>query len=441
MLGLPCPALQIARYGNDTPVFADCECWYVRGCYGYIHFDPTSSPFTAYLPSTFAMYGVTLAHAVSLKPPSRSRTVKMFTAIGATAILSWPFAAALAPVLALQEIADLKWTRDGFLQLCQGVVSAVGIVNLVLVSRYPSHFLISNQCCIVGLDSIAYQRFQIVPVNIVLYNVFSGNDRGPDIFGTEPWWYYVLNLSLYFNISLVAAFLSLPLQVHSIFACISLTCNQVVTLILQRTTRFSTILRRDMTLASIYLWITIFIVQPHKEERFIYVIYPLIYHNAAHAWNSFTHLFDFVATKINFSPNFQRKLKSFLLWGLALMYLTLSAARVLAQVRGFSAPMQVFVSLESASTVCFGKEWYRFPSSFFIPETSRAMFVKSGFDGLLPGRFPEDKELGWRGGISKVPESMNDQNLEELSHLVTVPFHHLSNRKGSNRALRLPRRF
>src|SRR5271156_1026274 len=129
---------------------------------------------------------------------------------------------------------------------------------------FPSHFLISNQCCIVGLDSIAYQRFQIVPLNIVLYNVFSGNDRGPDIFGTEPWWYYVLNLSLYFNISLVAAFLSLPLQVRSIFACISLTCNQIVTLILQRTTRFSSILRRDMTLASIYLWITIFIVQPHK---------------------------------------------------------------------------------------------------------------------------------------------------------------------------------
>jgi hypothetical protein len=60
------------------------------------------------------------------------------------------------------------------------------------------------------------------------------------------------------------------------------------------------------------------------------------------------------------------------------------------------------------------------------------MFVKSAFDGLLPGRFPEDEELGWRGGISKVPESMNDQNLEELSHLVTVPFYHLSNRKGSN---------
>jgi alpha-1,2-mannosyltransferase len=364
------------------------------------------------------MYGVTLAHAISLKPPSRSRTVKMFTTIGITAILSWPFAAALASVLALQEIADLIWTREKSLQLCHGVVSALAIVALVLVSRFPSRFLISNQCCIVGVDSIAYQRFQVVPINIILYNVFSGNDRGPDIFGTEPWWYYVLNLSLYFNFSFVAALLSLPLQVHLFFTCRSLICYQAFVLIVQKPTGFTTVLRRDMTLVSIYLWIGIFIVQPHKEERFMYVIYPLICYNASHAWSSFMHIFDFMAPKINLSPAFQRTLKCFILWGLALLYLTFSAARVLAQVRGFGAPMQVFAGLESASTVCLGKEWYRFPSSFFIPETSRAMFVKSAFDGLLPGRFPEGKDIGRRSGICKVPTSMNDRNLEEPSHLV-----------------------
>lgn len=67
---------------------------------------------------------------------------------------------------------------------------------------------------IVGIDSIAYQRFQIVPLNIVVYNVFSGKDRGPDIFGTEPWWYYIFNLGLYFNISFLAALLSFPLVVR-----------------------------------------------------------------------------------------------------------------------------------------------------------------------------------------------------------------------------------
>lgn len=35
--------------------------------------------------------------------------------------------------------------------------------------------------------------------------------------------------------------------------------------------------------------------------------------------------------------------------------------------------------------VCLGKEWYRFGSSFFIPNAEQKVsFVKSGFDGLLP---------------------------------------------------------
>jgi alpha-1,2-mannosyltransferase len=57
-----------------------------------------------------------------------------------------------------------------------------------------------------------------VPLNIVLYNVFSGHGRGPDIFGTEPWWYYVFNLILYFNVLLVAALCSFPLMVRHLIA-------------------------------------------------------------------------------------------------------------------------------------------------------------------------------------------------------------------------------
>jgi Alg9-like mannosyltransferase family len=53
-----------------------------------------------------------------------------------------------------------------------------------------------------------------VPFNIILYNVFSGADRGPDIFGTEPWSYYIINLFLYFNITWIAALCSFPLMVH-----------------------------------------------------------------------------------------------------------------------------------------------------------------------------------------------------------------------------------
>jgi len=165
------------------------------------------------------MYGVTLAHAISLEPTSRSRTVKVFTTIGITAIISWPFAAVLASVLALQEIADSQWTRPRLLQFYHGILSAASLVFLVLVRDLSLHDVLTfHQVVIVGIDSMAYRRFQIVPLNIVLYNVFSGKGRGPDIFGTEPWWYYIFNLSLYFNISFFAALLSLPLMVKPLFS-------------------------------------------------------------------------------------------------------------------------------------------------------------------------------------------------------------------------------
>ena len=36
-------------------------------------------------------------------------------------------------------------------------------------------------------------------------------------------------------------------------------------------------------------------------------------------------------------------------------------------------------------SVCVGEEWYRYPSSFFLPGPAyRLQFVKSGFDGMLP---------------------------------------------------------
>jgi alpha-1,2-mannosyltransferase len=65
----------------------------------------------------------------------------------------------------------------------------------------------------ISLDSIAYRRWEVVPLNIILYNVFSGPGRGPGLYGTEPWWYYVFNLFLYFNVITVSALLSLPLCV------------------------------------------------------------------------------------------------------------------------------------------------------------------------------------------------------------------------------------
>lgn len=74
-------------------------------------------------------------------------------------------------------------------------------------------------------------------------------------------------------------------------------------------------------------------------------------------------------------------------------FAAVSAARVGCVVHGFGAPLALYGRLSRAelsgpagnATVCVGKEWYRFASSFFLPTAAtRLRFVKSGFDGLLP---------------------------------------------------------
>jgi alpha-1,2-mannosyltransferase len=176
-------------------------------------------------------------------------------------------------------------------------------------------------------------------------------------------------------------------------------------------------LRNNLTLLSMYLWVGIFTLQPHKEERFMYVIYPLICYNAAHAVESTVYVVGTLLSRW-VDKSVSRALSRSIQYGILGVYALFSLARILAQVRGFSATMQVYGNLESPSTICLGKEWYRFPSSFFIPNTSRANFVKSAFDGLLPGQFLESGE-GWRSATWRLPEGMNDQNQEEASHLVS----------------------
>ena len=90
-------------------------------------------PSAAYLPSTFAMYGTTLAHAFSLQPQSRTRTVKVVCAVGITAILSWPFASVLVCVLGLQDLVQVQKTKAQLYQLLLAILKAGVILFFFLV--------------------------------------------------------------------------------------------------------------------------------------------------------------------------------------------------------------------------------------------------------------------------------------------------------------------
>lgn len=99
-------------------------------------------------------------------------------------------------------------------------------------------------------------------------------------------------------------------------------------------------------------------------------------------------------------------------------------------ILGYRAPFEVFFHLHRENltaeplfqqhnlTVCYGKEWHRFPTSFLLPNPSwNVRYIPSEFKGQLPGLFPPfDPE-----GTTVIPEHMNDDNLEEPTRYVSLP--------------------
>lgn len=76
--------------------------------------------------------------------------------------------------------------------------------------------------------------------------------------------------------------------------------------------------------------------------------------------------------------------------------------------------------------LCVAKEWHRFPGSYLVPDGVIVEFVKSDFDGLLPGHFENTpakvnstSALWLRPGTSHVPDAQNDLNKEEPSRYVS----------------------
>jgi len=73
--------------------------------------------------------------------------------------------------------------------------------------------------------------------------------------------------------------------------------------------------------------------------------------------------------------------------------------------------------------LCIGKEWHRFPGSYLIPDGVRVDWLKSEFDGLLPGHFErggESSSLFWvNDGTRVVPKGVNDLNREDPMHYVS----------------------
>lgn len=249
-----------------------------------------------------------------------------------------------------------------------------------------------------------------MPWNIVEYNVLGASSKGPNIYGTEPWHYYIRNLILNFGIWFPLAMVAPPLIILQ-----HILGTQPVS--------HASVLRTLTYASPLYLWFGIFTAQPHKEERFMYPAYPFIALNASLSFHISLQALGHVS-KRKIVPKFPAAIRLTIISLFVLAATSFSFLRTASLATGYTAPLHVYAPLaqlaQSGDTVCIGKEWYRFPSSYFLPDGVHAKFIKSAFTGLLPGEYSQDNTgLGLFPGTWLIPSGMNDENKEDAGKYVS----------------------
>lgn len=93
-----------------------------------------------------------------------------------------------------------------------------------------------------------------------------------------------------------------------------------------------------------------------------------------------------------------------------ILTVVLSLSTCVQHVRSYGAPIMVW-SHPMSGRVCVGREWYRFPSSFFLGNNATLAYISDGVSNQLPTNFTDTR---------LIPEHMNDQNREETSRYVPL---------------------
>lgn len=367
---------------------------------------------TAYLPSSFAMYMTMIATSAYLQSHYR-------LAIGATAagaLIGWPFAA----ITGIHIAVDLVLRKKDFFYFLKWSLFAGFLFSVPMLM----------------IDSYYYGKMVFAPLNIVMYNVFT--QHGPDIYGTEPWTFYFINGILNFNVAFPLALVSLPIctviqyhlrNKHAEFhastgraqknKCSTCNVNQVPFW---------------LVMLPMYLWFLVFFTRPHKEERFLFPVYPLILFAASSALDSIQR---FLAHTLPWLKNLTTHYTAGTNWlptVFIFAFIGFGTSRCVSLYQNYHAPMDVYMQLHSlyrdtpplpakqTIRLCAGKEWYRYPSSFFLPTDQwEFRFVQSEFRAQLPNLYQAPPP----SGSKLIPDYMNDQNLEEPSRYVNVSSCHL----------------
>ncbi|CAN6443772.1 unnamed protein product [Victoria cruziana] len=317
---------------------------------------------TSFLPSSFSMYTVTLASGLFLL----ERHALAVSVAAAGVLIGWPFS-----VLAVLPVTVYSLLVGKFKQVfLSGVVTTIGVLGLSVITDY-----------------CYYRRWTSSVLNLLIYNVLGGGQS--HLYGTEGPLFYMRNGFNNFNFCFVFALLFvliLPIKKEKY------TPHLLI------------------VVSPIYIWLAFMSLQPHKEERFLYPIYPLICVSAAAVIDSFP---DFFRDKYMPNDDSVSILMAKIIRPVVLgLILCASHGRTFSLVNGYSAPLTIYKHLEyhddagAGSVLCVGSEWHRFPSSFFVPSyVDEVRWIDDGFRGLLP--FPFNSTLG---GTAAAPPYFNDKN-------------------------------
>ena len=373
---------------------------------------------TAFLPSATAMTIVMLSYASFL---NNNYIISIFWGSLAVLWLGWPFIAVLFLPIGIYMIA-YRYANNGFygviILLVQGFLMAIAVA-------IPS----------ILIDIYYYQKITFPPLNILLYNSLGGS--GDELYGIEPASYYYSNLILNLGILWPIA-CSTPLVVmrnYLKYNSVSVDSNHKNKITL-------------MLMIPTIVWVGILLNRPHKEERFMYPIYPLIaflatytilstcdlvgglvsaIFNETHSLSIYDLLDDddreYNKTTILKSKNTTR-FKFSIIAVIILIFFSMGFSRIASNNFNYGGYINLWKDMSEIIMndsnyqklhICTGGEWYYFPSHFFLPKNAQLDYVYDNFHGQLPQYFAKEN-----GTFSEPSQPFNDKNKEEKSRYIAV---------------------
>lgn len=336
---------------------------------------------SAFLPSSFSMYFICGALAAWWH---QVYSLAIFLTALST-FLGWPFTAILGVPIVLDVVLRQKKLRTF---LFWSLISTVTILIPMVM-----------------IDSSYFGRTVVAPLNLILYNIFTSH--GPNLYGIEPTSYYLINGFLNFNVVWIMALIT-PIMLVLGYFFVPAKTNATLNL------------PYYLSLAPLYIWLLIFFAQPHKEERFLFPVYPLISLSGAISIDINQKLFYRIKKAVKKLSDGHHYLdhSTFISVFFVVLATISSLSRVISLYRNYHAPLDLMMELNTLPGIqdnvnnkrieynfCLGKDWYRFPNSFFFPTNQfRIRFLKSEFDGILPAYY--------ENGTETLHDYFNDKNEE-----------------------------